>query len=104
MLSKEELKSFKTKINTAFRELRKNGYVAKQNFTCCQSCGWAEMPEDNNLNVFYHAQDNDSLKERGDFYLSWMGDGAKIAEIFENAGLLVGWEGSDAERIHIFNK
>ena len=29
----------------AFRELRKYGYIAKQNFWCCQSCAWADLTD-----------------------------------------------------------
>ena len=28
-------------LTLAFKELRKSGYLAKQNFCCCQSCAWA---------------------------------------------------------------
>ncbi len=56
----------KSKLTNAFKELRKEGYFAKQNFLCCQSCGWAAMSDkESEKAVFYHQQDNDDLKESG---------------------------------------
>jgi len=52
----------KEKITKAFKEIRKNGYFARQNFLCCQSCGWASIPEQKvEKAVFYHRQDNESF-------------------------------------------
>lgn len=39
----EHMITTKQKMNNAFAELRKAGYVAKQNFMCCQGCGWAKI-------------------------------------------------------------
>lgn len=36
----------KANLNQAFKELRKLGYFARQNFWCCQSCAWAAVPMD----------------------------------------------------------
>ena len=36
----------KENLNNAFKELRKLGYFARQNFKCCQSCAWAAVPMD----------------------------------------------------------
>jgi hypothetical protein len=55
----------RTNLTKAFAELRKNGYFAKQNFLCCQSCGWAELSEkEAEKVVFYHNQDYRDLKKR----------------------------------------
>ena len=46
------------RLREAFKDLRKAGYFARQNFTCCQSCAWAEIPEEKSDKVvFYHAQE-----------------------------------------------
>lgn len=88
------------RLNAAFRKLRKAGYFAKQNFWCCQSCGWAAMTdEQRNKAVFYHAQDNDSKKEGRPFHLAWSGDGNEICNILRGEGITVEWEGSPDKRI-----
>ena len=50
----------KENLNQAFKELRKLGYFARQNFMCCQNCAWATVPMDAKKVVFYHKQDADS--------------------------------------------
>lgn len=92
----------KEKLNKAFRELRKAGYVAKQNYWCCQSCAWASLSDEKNeYVVFYHKQDGDDLKEKGECRLAWSGDGYEIKRILEDNGVKVGWDGSDDQRIEI---
>ena len=92
----------KTKITKAFRELRKQGYVAKQNFWCCQSCAWGDLSdEESEKAVFYHEQDNQDLKENGKCCLSWSGDGQLIVDILTKNGLIVEWDGSNNKRIVI---
>tara|TARA_R110000868_G_C10726827_1_gene751257 strand:+ start:261 stop:560 length:300 start_codon:yes stop_codon:yes gene_type:complete len=91
-------------LNKAFADLRKVGYFAKQNFLCCQSCGWAAIPEENkDKAVFYHAQDNDDKKEGKDFYIVWSGNGAEICQIFNRNGVNTNWNGSIDTRIMIIN-
>jgi hypothetical protein len=54
----------RTNLTKAFAELRKNGYFAKQNFLCCQSCGWAALSDEEAKNaVFYHNQDYRDFKK-----------------------------------------
>lgn len=92
----------KSKLTAAFKDLRKAGYFARQNFLCCQSCGWAAMTEEqSNKAVFYHGQDNDDLKETGTCYLVWSGDGKEIVAILKKHGVKVEWEGSEDKRIKI---
>ena len=39
------------------------GYFAKENHTCCNSCGWSDVPDvQYDKVIFYHNQDLDSLK------------------------------------------
>ena len=56
----------KANLNQAFKDLRKLGYFARQNFWCCQSCAWAAVPVNVKKVVFYHKQDADELKETGE--------------------------------------
>lgn len=100
-----QLKEIKGKLNVAFRNLRKAGYFAKQNFWCCQSCGCSAVPDSHeNKYVFYHRQDNDCLVDSGGCYMAWDGDGEEISRIFREAGLQVKWDGSGATRIEVFGE
>ncbi len=92
----------KSKLTKAFKELRRKGYFARQNFLCCQSCGWAEMTDEQaEKAVFYHQQDNDYLKETGSCHLAWSGDGQLIVDILVKNGIEVDWDGSNNKRIGI---
>ena len=94
----------KAKINRMFSDLRKNGYVAKQRFWCCQSCAWAALstkyPENQNA-VFYHKQDAEDLDEKGQVHLAWRGDGKIISAIAHRNGLVTEWNGDENTRILI---
>lgn len=92
----------KTKITKAFKELRKHGYFARQNFWCCQTCAWASVPDSHGERaVFYHNQDNQELLKYGHCYLSWSGNGKEIVDVLEKHGLQVEWEGTENKRIKI---
>jgi hypothetical protein len=90
-------------LKKAFKELRRRGYFARANFWCCQSCGLAAIPDAKARKyVFYHAQDNDSINERGICHLSWAGDPDEIKFICEQVGgLKVTWDGNANKRIEI---
>lgn len=103
----------KKPLNTAFSAMRKAGIFARQSFECCQSCGLASVPEEQAEKrgyVFYHQQDAEDLKKKGECYLAWgigggMGAqknfGNKVREILESAGVVVDWNGSNDTRIKI---
>ena len=78
----------KANLNQAFRELRKLGYFARQNFMCCQNCAWAAVPLDVTKVVFYHKQDADQLNDTGECFLAWSGDRDEIAEVLGRNGIL----------------
>jgi hypothetical protein len=89
-------------LTAAFNELTDNGYFAKQNFSCCQSCGWASIDDDKSDKVvFYHQQDKDNLIETGECYLSWTGNGNLIVEVLNRHGISTEWNGSEDKRIKI---
>lgn len=91
-----------TNLSKAFRALRKEGYTAKQNFMCCQSCAWAELSEkEAEKAVFYHNQDYRDLKHHQDLYLAWAGDGNHIANTLRNFGMEVDWDGTPNTRIAV---
>lgn len=91
----------KSNLNEAFKELRKLGYFARQNFKCCQSCGWAAVPVDKAKVVFYHHQDNERLMKSGVCDLAWSGDLEEIAGVLEKHGILLKKPESEATRFEI---
>lgn len=91
----------KENLNNAFKELRKLGYFARQNFKCCQNCAWAAVPMDKAKVVFYHAQDNEDLMRYGECYLAWTGDVDEIAAVLEKHGVLLKKPESEASRFEI---
>jgi hypothetical protein len=68
------------KVRKAFVALRKRGFFARMNFWCCQTCGWAAVPEGRDNVVFYHAQDKETMNKHGVLWLAWSGDGAAIVQ------------------------
>jgi hypothetical protein len=55
-------------IEQFFESLVANGIIAKQNYTCCNTCGCHDICKDYCLDyegfVFYHGQEHDSFTER----------------------------------------
>lgn len=92
----------KKQLTQAFKELRKKGYFARQNYLCCQSCAWASLPTETTKAVFYHQQDNDDLKENNSCYLAWIGNGREITDTLNKYGILTEWNGEENTRIRIY--
>jgi hypothetical protein len=95
-----------TNLTIAFKALRRKGYFAKQNFLCCQSCGWAEINElgYDDKAVFYHVQDYHDYKDGQDFFLAWRGDGNEIVKTLNKYGVQTLWNGEDNKRIKVLHK
>ena len=91
----------KKALKKAFTELRKKGYFARQNHTCCQTCGWSEVPDGIEKVVFYHNQDKEDLDKTGSCHLAWSGNGEEIVEVLKSNGIVVEWGGSEKNRIKI---
>lgn len=106
------------KLDKAFDELEKQGIVSRQNFTCCQTCGHAEIWEeieqakqDSEVSgyVFYHWQDTERVVEEGLLYLAYGAIEAsdedakevaqKVVDTLRGHGLKVDWNGSLDKRI-----
>ena len=97
------------KIDAAFEKLWDLGIMAIKDWTCCQTCGHAEIKEEleecgmTNY-VFYHDQDTDDLNERGYTYLAFdLDKNAKklVMKVFKHYGLNPEWNGSEKTRIKI---
>lgn len=91
----------KKNLNKAFRELRKQGFFAMQNFECCNTCGWASVPETAENVVFYHQQNAERLKYSGIAHLSWSGDAQKIISTLVANDIQTKWDGSKDTKIEI---
>jgi len=108
------------RLDFAFLLLEEEGIVARQNFTCCQTCGhaeiWAEIREAQKQRlvkgyVFYHAQDTESAVRHNSLYLAYgavgKDEGAelavaqRIAAVMQEAGFTVEWNGSTKTRIKL---
>jgi hypothetical protein len=106
MQTKTKLKqTTMTNLSKAFAELRKKGYFARQNFWCCQTCGWAALTDEQaERAVFYNEQDYADYKRGQDVYLSWAGDGEFISQILTKHKLELEWDRSPSKRIMIKRK
>jgi hypothetical protein len=105
------------KLREAFGRLESEGYLVRENFTCCQTCGWSEA--DSELEdaakagrpfkgvVFFHQQDTESAVDGSGLYLAYGGEagpeaaGRQIVKAFEAAGLAPVWNGSSNTRIQV---
>jgi hypothetical protein len=109
-------------LDQAFEELESEGVLARQNFTCCQTCGHYEIGSEiddaqagstRQIDgyTFYHMQDTEGACEGGFLYLAYGATahtpqatvqvGQRIVRALERAGLEVEWNGSAAERIGV---
>ena len=108
------------RLDEAFAELDRHGIVARQNFTCCQTCGHteisyeiieAEQHRPVRGYVFFHWQDTESAVRSGYLYLAYGSVSGKESEslviaqevvaALRRAGLDVDWDGSVRTRICI---
>lgn len=108
------------RLDGCFAELEKDGIVARQNFTCCQTCGHAEMGDEIESAkkegavsgyTFYHQQDTERAAEGGGVYLAYgslsgeeprtLEVAQRIAEALSRSGLKVTWDGTVSQRIRV---
>jgi hypothetical protein len=110
------------KLDEAFAELDRHGIVARQHFTCCQTCGHAEINYEISETqkyrpvfgyVFFHWQDTESAVRSEYLYLAYGSVSGKEGEseaiaadvvaALNRAGLEAEWNGSVRSRICIKN-
>ncbi|MEU4393299.1 hypothetical protein [Kribbella sp. NPDC023855] len=110
------------KVAAAFAELDDAGVVARMNFTCCQTCGVAEIDDERPADrpsfgyVFFHQQDSERLADPGArLYLAYgtfdpvPGQGAeqdtavgrRVESALRARHLPVDWDGSPGQRISL---
>lgn len=91
-----------TALTSAFRALRKEGYTAKRHFWCCRSCAWAALSsEEAEKAVLIHKQSEDNVKEYGETWVQWAGNGGQIVRAFKAAGLTCEWDGTKEHAIKV---
>lgn len=100
------------KLAAAFRELRKDGWWARMNHLCCQTCLTYDT-DDEKPYIGFHAQDNERIPESGYTFLTHgpptdqydtLYDGVwskRAVRVMEKHGLTVEWDGSMATRIKV---
>lgn len=109
------------KLDEAFAELDRNGIVARQNYTCCQTCGHTEIAYETGKTsvhrrvygyVFFHHGDAESVPSDGTLYLAYgsvlnrSDDGAiavahDVVAVLKKYGFTVEWNGMIQKRIGI---
>jgi hypothetical protein len=106
------------RLDEAFEALEAAGIVARQHWTCCQSCGHYEIGgeiaavQDQGKPVhgytFYHHQDTESAVEGRGLYLAYGSTedtpaevGEQIRRVLQEKGLQVTWDGSPKTRIWV---
>jgi hypothetical protein len=108
------------RLDRAFAALERSGIVARQNFTCCQTCGHAEIgdeiakaqgePEAVGY-AFYHMQDTEHAAQGYGLCLAYgaleQGEAAQqkvgrsIVEALRKEGLAAEWSGDVRKRIEV---
>jgi hypothetical protein len=109
------------RVDAAFEALEADGIVCRQNFSCCQTCGSAEIADEVAAEreaggevagyAYYHMQDTDSAVDGGGLHLAYgsvadeeaptVAIAQRIVSALEREGLAVNWNGEVRTRIHV---
>ena len=105
------------RLAEAFNALEAGGVTARMNFTCCGSCGRAEIgaeaAEGAHGFAFFHSQDTDRVAEGGPLWLAYghfvdapggvttAEVGAEVVAALTAAGLRAEWNGSPEKAIRV---
>jgi hypothetical protein len=109
------------RLDRAFAELEAKGVVSRQNFSCCGTCGTAEIGDEIGETIangkvargytFYHMQDTDAAASGRGLYLNYGSvtdseDAAllvasEIVTTLNRHGLKTEWNGSWSQRIGV---
>jgi hypothetical protein len=109
------------RLDAAFAALEADGVIARQNFTCCGTCGsteiWGEIQAAADAGLpargyaFYHVQDTESAAEGDGVYLGYgaceegeapaLAVGHDIVAQLEQHGLKPHWDGSWDRKIYV---
>ena len=111
------------RLDIAFAQLEEKGIVARQNFSCCGTCGAGEILDEmeqataagnpSRGYAFYHQQDTESAVEGHGLCLNYGTDssneseeaalriGHEIVDALRKQGLEVDWNGAWSKRISV---
>lgn len=109
------------RLAQAFAQLERDGIVCRENHTCCQTCGCAEIGEEMEAQTetgrqihgytFFHQQDTERAMDRGGLMLAYgagpaddkttLEVGRMVADALTQAGLEVNWSGESEQRIEV---
>ncbi|MFI8323122.1 DUF6891 domain-containing protein [Streptomyces sp. NPDC085529] len=96
------------RLTAAFAGLERAGIVAREHFTCCRTCGTAEIGAEEGADeargfVYFHRQCTETAADGGPLHLLYGGFdgttdttaavGAEVAEALRCQGLAVEWDG-----------
>lgn len=107
------------RLDSAFEELELNGIVCRQNFTCCQTCGHAEIWEEIEQAkqeglavsgyVFFHQQDTERVLEEERLFLAYgsvdntdeatLNVAKTVFALLSERGFKLDWNGSLDKRL-----
>lgn len=110
------------RLDSAFAALNAQGIVARQDFSCCNNCGFTEIWDEVNQEesqhpvegyVFYHLQCTEQAIKTGELLLAYgsveedydafLGVANKIVCELRNNGLNASWGGTDGDPIVVDN-
>ena len=121
-LSPEQVAAVRRRVQLAFGELRKVGFLTKTNFSCCMNCAVAELGEiadkrRRNRAVYWHQQDETHFKKGGSLYIRFCylppkgieGDttrveteiGEQVVAALGKVGLELDWNGNPNTTIRV---
>jgi hypothetical protein len=109
------------RLDRAFADLESRDIIARQNFSCCMTCGsgeiWEEMKQESQTGrvvrgyAFYHEQDTEAAANRDGLYLAYgsmangkqpsLDIGHEIVETLTQHGFQPDWDGKLSSRIHL---
>lgn len=109
----------RAKLRRAFRLMRKRGLVARQGFTCCNTCGQSQIAVENPRPTrwaFYHKQDAEHLPA-GPLWIGYgsfdadgtqgtdrLEVGAIVRDCLVRAGLEPSWDGDPDMKIMVIGR
>lgn len=115
----------KTEVRGVFGELRRMGFIARMNFSCCSSCAsyelgdrWDREPLKKGV-VYYHRQNEEYYNECGCLTVHYFGGrtgdsreeasdktkqvGDIVINLLAKRGMVYRWDGSPGSTIEVFD-
>jgi hypothetical protein len=119
-INQDDLKNGRALLAKAFADLRKQGFMARQNCMCCSGCACSKIWTDIQKKpgkyigaVYYHSQDAARLKESGEVCIgfgpvdtdaeewAWLLAGHAAQSTFKRYGLAVEWDGTVKQKLTV---